>query len=60
MALIRSLPAQDSGSVLRLTESEGRDRIGLRVAADETPQIQLLDETGKVVGDLLPWAKPSR
>jgi hypothetical protein len=50
MALIRSLPAQDGGSVLRLTESEGRDRIVLRVAADGTPQIQLLDATGNAVG----------
>lgn len=44
--------ATDGGSVLRLKDMEGRDRIVLRVAPDGTPKLQLLDADGKVVGEL--------
>jgi hypothetical protein len=44
--------ARDGGSVLQLKDTEGRDRIVLRVAPDGTPGLQFLDATGKVVSEL--------
>jgi hypothetical protein len=37
---------------LELKDKEGRDRVVIRVGADGSPVIQLLDENGKVVGRL--------
>lgn len=39
----------DKGSVLRLKDAQGHDRIVLRVAADGTPTMQFLDAAGKAV-----------
>jgi hypothetical protein len=44
--------ARDGGSVLRLKDMEGRDRIVLQVAPDGTPKVQMLDANGKVVREL--------
>lgn len=44
--------ARDKGSVLRLKDVEGRDRIVLRVAPDGQPSLDLLDERGTVVSHL--------
>lgn len=44
--------ARDGGSVLQLKDTEGRDRIVLRVAPDGTPKLQFLDAGGKVVSEL--------
>ncbi|HKN76398.1 MAG TPA: hypothetical protein VJW94_14560 [Candidatus Acidoferrum sp.] len=44
--------ARDGGSVLQLKDTEGRDRLVLRVAPDGTPKLQFLDATGKVVSEL--------
>lgn len=44
--------ARDGGSVLQLKDTEGRDRIVLRVAPDGTPKLQFLDASGKVVSEL--------
>lgn len=44
--------ARDGGAVLQLKDTEGRDRIVLRVAPDGTPKLQFLDATGKVVAEL--------
>jgi hypothetical protein len=44
--------ARDGGSVLQLKDSEGRDRLVLRVAPDGSPKLQFLDATGKVVSEL--------
>jgi hypothetical protein len=44
--------ARDGGSVLRLKDMAGRDRIVLSVAPDGTPKLQLLDAIGKVVREL--------
>jgi hypothetical protein len=44
--------ASDGGSVLQLKDSEGRDRLVLRVAPDGSPKLQFLDATGKVVSEL--------
>ena len=35
-------------------DTEGRDRLVLGVAADGSPALHLLDEHGKIVGQLLP------
>jgi hypothetical protein len=39
-------------AVLQLKDAEGRNRIVLKVAADGTPSIQLLDATGHVSRDI--------
>lgn len=44
--------ARDGGSVLQLKDTEGRDRIVLRVAPDGAPKLQFLDASGKVVSEL--------
>lgn len=44
--------ARDGGSVLQLKDTEGRDRIVLRVAPDGAPKMQFLDANGKVVSEL--------
>jgi hypothetical protein len=44
--------ARDGGSVLQLKDTEGRDRLVLRVAPDGTPKLQFLDSAGKVVSEL--------
>lgn len=44
--------ARDGGSVLQLKDTEGRDRLLLRVAPDGTPKLQFLDAAGKVVSEL--------
>lgn len=44
--------AFDDSSVLRLKDTEGRDRIVLQVAPDGTPKVQLLDAAGKVISEL--------
>jgi hypothetical protein len=44
--------APDKSAVLRLTDTEGRDRIVMKVVSDGTPILQFLDETGKVVEEL--------
>ncbi len=44
--------ARDGGSILQLKDTEGRDRLVLRVAPDGTPKLQFLDATGKVVSEL--------
>jgi hypothetical protein len=44
--------ARDGGSVLQLKDTEGRDRLVLRVAPDGTPKLQFLDAAGKVVSEL--------
>ena len=36
----------------RLKDTDGRDRIVLRVALDGTPKLQLLEADGKVVSEL--------
>jgi hypothetical protein len=52
--------ARDGGSVLQLKDTEGRDRLVLRVAPDGTPKLQFLDATGKVFGELpQPTAAPA-
>jgi hypothetical protein len=43
---------RDGSSVLRLKDSQGRDRIVLRVTEDGTPQLLLLDASGKVIAEL--------
>jgi hypothetical protein len=40
---------QDRSVALRLKDKEGRDRIVLRVDADGSPLIQLLDKEGKII-----------
>lgn len=42
----------DRSVALRLKDQEGRDRIVLRVAADGTPILQVLDAAGNVIGRL--------
>lgn len=44
--------ARDGGSVLQLKDTEGRDRIVLRVAPDGAPKLQFLDAAGKVLSEL--------
>ena len=44
--------ARDGAAVLQLKDTEGRDRILLRVAPDGTPKLQFLDSDGKVVSEL--------
>ena len=43
--------ARDGGAVLQLKDTEGRDRIVLRVAPDGTPKLQFLDANGKVLSE---------
>lgn len=43
---------RDGGAVLQLKDTEGRDRIVLRVAPDGAPKLQFLDAAGKVLGEL--------
>jgi len=55
--------ARDGGSILQLKDTEGRDRLILRVAPDGTPKLQFLDAAGKVLSELpqtsaAPAAKP--
>lgn len=49
---------QDRSVALRLKDQEGRDRIVLRVEADGSPLIQLLDKEGKIVRQLPEPAMP--
>ena len=50
-----SLYRTSKGAVeLKMKDTEGRDRLVLGVGADGAPTLQLLDEHGKVVGQLLP------
>ncbi len=51
--------ARDGASVLRLKDTEGRDRLVLRVAPDGSPKLQFLDATGKVVSELPPSSAPA-
>jgi hypothetical protein len=44
--------ARDGGSILQLKDTEGRDRLILRVAPDGTPKLQFLDAAGKIVSEL--------
>jgi hypothetical protein len=44
--------ARDTSTVLRLKDTEGRDRIILRVAPDGSPSVQLLDANGKAISEL--------
>jgi hypothetical protein len=44
----------DLGSLLHLTDSQGRPRITLQVDADDTPSIKVLDADGRVVAQLPP------
>jgi hypothetical protein len=52
--------AQDRSVGLRLKDAEGRDRIVLRVEADGTPLIQLLDKEGKTIRQLPEPAIPKK
>ena len=42
----------DKSASLKLKDAEGRDRIIIQVAADGSPVLQFLDESGKVVSQL--------
>lgn len=42
----------DKSASLKLKDAEGRDRIIIRVAADGSPVLQFLDQSGKVVSQL--------
>jgi hypothetical protein len=44
--------SDDRSVALRLKDLDGRDRVIIRVDADGSPVIQLLDENGKIVGRL--------
>lgn len=44
--------SEDRSAALLLKDTQGRDRIVLKVAADGTPSLQFLDEQGKVIGQL--------
>jgi hypothetical protein len=44
--------ARDGGSTLQLKDTEGRDRLVLRVAPDGTPKLQFLDAAGKIISEL--------
>ncbi len=46
--------ARDGGSILQLKDTEGHDRLVLRVAPDGTPKLQFLDAAGKVLSELPP------
>ena len=50
--------SRDGGSVLQLKDTEGRDRLVLRVAPDGTPKLQFLDASGKVVSELPQTSAP--
>jgi hypothetical protein len=43
---------RDGGAELRLKDTEGRDRIVLRVEPDGAPKLQMLDAEGKVLDEL--------
>ncbi len=50
-----SLYRTSNGAVeLKMKDTEGRDRLVLGVAADGSPALHMLDEHGKIVGQLLP------
>jgi len=42
----------DGSSILKLKDTEGHDRIALRVTPDGTPKLQFLDADGKVIREL--------
>jgi hypothetical protein len=44
--------AADNSAVLRMEDTEGRDRIVMKVDADGAPVLQFLDQNGKVVDEL--------
>lgn len=44
----------DGSVVLAMNDPQGRPRIAMKVADDGTPSLRMLDENGKVVGQLLP------
>jgi hypothetical protein len=41
----------DRSAALELKDTQGRDRIVMKVAADGNPSLQFLDEQGKVIGE---------
>ncbi len=49
---------QDHSVALRLKDTKGRDRIVLQVDAAGAPVIELLDESGKIIGRLPDIAEP--
>jgi hypothetical protein len=51
--------AQDKSVVLRMQDTDGRDRIVMKVDGDGTPLLRFLDENGKVL-DELPSRKSPR
>jgi hypothetical protein len=44
--------AADRSAILRMKDTEGRDRIVMKVLADGAPVLQFLDENGRVVEEL--------
>ncbi|MGH9562782.1 MAG: hypothetical protein ACRD3S_15125 [Terracidiphilus sp.] len=44
--------ASDGSSELQLKDTEGRNRLVLRVAPDGTPKLQFLDAAGKIISEL--------
>jgi hypothetical protein len=50
--------ADDKSAVLQLKDTEGRNRIVLKVAADGTPSIQLLDADGRVAKTIGAGSQP--
>jgi hypothetical protein len=44
--------AGDKSAILRVKDTEGRDRIVMKVVADGAPVLQFLDESGRVVEQL--------
>lgn len=48
---------RDKNSTLQLKDARGRTRMRLTVSADGNPEIQMLDEQGKVVKSITPDAK---
>jgi ABC-type sugar transport system substrate-binding protein len=46
-----------AGSTLRLKDAKGRARMVLTVSADGRPEIQMLDEQGKVSKSITPSSK---
>ncbi|SFR88096.1 hypothetical protein SAMN05216570_0256 [Dyella sp. OK004] len=44
----------DNGVLLALNDTQGHQRIVMKVAPDGTPSLQMLDSAGKVTGELVP------
>jgi hypothetical protein len=49
----------DKSASLKLKDVDGHDRIVIQVAADGSPVVQFLDQTGKVLSQL-PHLRPNR